>query len=121
MYTLSVNTYISAAHQLNDYDGPCARIHGHNWKIQIEVRADTLDKIGISVDFNDLEKWLWQIVGPLDHQLINTVPPFDKINPTAENIVKYTFDQMKKQLPGHVTLLRVSAWETDSCLVSYEE
>jgi 6-pyruvoyltetrahydropterin/6-carboxytetrahydropterin synthase len=121
MYTLSVNTYISAAHHLNNYEGPCARVHGHNWKIQIDVRAETLNKAGIAVDFSDLEKWLWQIVGAFDHQMINSVPPFDKINPTAENLVKYTFDEMKKKLPAQVTLIRVSAWETDSCMVSYEE
>ena len=121
MYTLSVSQYISAAHQLNDYDGPCSRIHGHNWKVQIDVRAHSLDNTGIAVDFNDLEKWLWQIIGPLDHQLINTVPPFDRLNPTAENLVQYIFTEMKKRLPSGVTLVRVSAWETDSCMVSYEE
>ena len=121
MYKLSVNKYIAAAHQLNEYDGPCARIHGHNWKFQIDVLAEQLDKTGITVDFNDLEKWLWQIIGPFDHQLINTVTPFDQINPTAENLVKYTFEEMKKRLPADVTLLRVSAWETENCMVAYEE
>ena len=121
MYTLSVIKYISAAHQLNNYDGPCARIHGHNWKIQIDVRADILDELGIAVDFNDLEKWLWEIIGPFDHQLLNSIPPFDKINPTAEHIVKYVFGQMKKRLQDKAILLRVTAWETDSCMVSYEE
>jgi 6-pyruvoyltetrahydropterin/6-carboxytetrahydropterin synthase len=121
MYTLSVNKYISAAHQLNDYNGPCARIHGHNWKIQVDVRVAYLDNIGIAVDFNDLDDWLWQIIGPFDHQLINSVPPFDKINPTAENLVKFIFEQLKERLPQGVTPFRVTACETDSCMVSYEE
>ena len=121
MYTLSVNKSISAAHQLQDYNGPCARIHGHNWKIQIDVYTEKLDERGIAVDFNDLEKWLWQIVGPFDHQLINTVKPFDRVNPTAENLALYIFKEMKKRLPAGVRLARVSAWETENCMVSYEE
>lgn len=121
MYKLSVSKYISAAHQLNEYDGPCARIHGHNWKIQIDVQAEILSKTGIAIDFNDLERWLWQIIGPFDHQLINTMTPFDHLNPTAENLVKYIFEEMKKKLPEGARLARVSAWETDSCMVSYEE
>ena len=121
MYTLAVDRIISMAHQLNNYQGPCARIHGHKWKLRVEVNAQTLNKIGIAIDFIDLEKWLWEIVEPFDHNLINRIPPFDKINPTAENLVKYIFGQMKSRLPGTVTLQKVTAWETDSCMVTYEE
>ena len=121
MYILAVDKVISMAHQLNDYPGPCARIHGHNWRFRVEVNAQKLDNIGIAIDFIDLEKGLWEIIKPFDHNLINGVPPFDKINPTAENLVKYIFEQMKSRLPVTVNLQKVTAWETDSCLVSYEE
>lgn len=120
MYTLSVEKSISTAHQLNNYDGPCARIHGHNWKIQIEVTSDTLDKSGIAIDFNLIDEMLWQIIAPFDHQLINKIPPFDKINPTAENLVKHIYDEMNKKIKTHVVLKRVSVWETENYRVSYE-
>ena len=121
MYTLSVERMISTAHQLNNYDGPCARIHGHNWKIQVKVQSEFLNEIGISMDFSDLDKYLWQIVGPFDHQLLNTVPPFDKLNPTAENLVKYIYNQVKTVLPPKINVKRVKIWETDQSAVSYEE
>jgi len=121
MYILAVEKSISMAHQLNDYQGPCARIHGHNWRFRAEFKAEKLDELGIAVDFIDLESWLWEVLEPFDHNLINQIPPFDKINPTAENLVKYTFDKIKSRMPGNILLKRVTAWETESCMVSYEE
>jgi 6-pyruvoyltetrahydropterin/6-carboxytetrahydropterin synthase len=121
MYTLSVDKVISTAHQLRDYDGPCARVHGHNWKIQMVVQSKDIDDRGIAIDFNEMDEKLWEVIGPFDHQLINSIPPFDKINPTAENLVKYIFEQLKSKFSGHVTLKKVSAWETDAYMVSYEE
>jgi len=64
---------------------------------------------------------LWQIVGPFDHQLLNTVPPFDEVNPTAENLVKYIYNQIKTVLPQKISITRVKIWETDQSAVSYEE
>ena len=121
MYTLSVEKMISSAHQLNKYEGPCAHIHGHNWKIKVFVQSESLEKSGIALDFSDLDQLLLQIVEPFDHQLINTIPPFDKINPTAENIVKYIYDRMKSMLPDQVSLKNVSIWETENYSVSYKE
>jgi 6-pyruvoyltetrahydropterin/6-carboxytetrahydropterin synthase len=121
MYIIAVDKMISAAHQLHDYDGPCARIHGHNWKVRVEVRADASDDSGITLDFNELESWLEKITARFDHQLINSIPPFDKLNPTAENLVKYIYNQMKEQLPPAMTMYRTSIWETENYMVSYEE
>jgi 6-pyruvoyltetrahydropterin/6-carboxytetrahydropterin synthase len=121
MYTLSVEKVISTAHQLRDYKGPCARVHGHNWRVKLEVRSKKVDDTGIAVDFTILDEKLWEVIRPFDHQLINSVPPFDKLNPTAENIVKFIYDQLKNTLTEEVSLKRVSIWETDEYMVSYEE
>ena len=121
MYTLSVEKMISTAHQLRDYNGPCARIHGHNWKVKLEVQSVDVSKIGIAIDFVELDEKLWEVVGPFDHQLINSIPPFDKLNPTAENLVKHIYEQVKLKLTEEVSILRVSIWETDEYMVSYEE
>jgi len=104
MYTLSIEKNISTAHQLRDYEGPCAQIHGHNWKIRIDVQARSTDEVGIVIDFTSLEKRFWKVIGPFDHKLINTVQPFDHINPTAENLAKYIYDQMVKHLPKKISL-----------------
>ncbi len=121
MYTLSVDKVISTAHQLRDYDGSCARIHGHNWKIRLEIQSKEIDDRGIAIDFTELDKKLLEVIGPFDHQLINSVPPFDKINPTAENLVRFVFNQLKDKFTGHLTLKKVSIWETEAYMVSYEE
>ena len=121
MYTLAVEKIISMAHQLKGYQGPCANIHGHNWKFRIQVTSNQLNRLGIAIDFVDLERWLWEIIGPFDHHLINRIPPFDNLNPTAENLVKYIYEEMKSRLPETVMLQKVTAWETDGCMVSYEE
>jgi len=121
MYTLSVEKMISTAHQLRDYDGPCARVHGHNWKVRLDVQSEQVDERGIAIDFNILDEKLLEVIGPFDHQLINSIPPFDKLNPTAENLVKYIYDQLGNKLTEKVSLKKVSIWETDDYMVSYEE
>ena len=121
MYTLSVQRVISTAHQLRDYDGPCARVHGHNWRIKLDVEFEKVNDTGIAIDFTDLDKKLWDIIGPFDHQFINTVPPFDKLNPTAENLVKYLYHQLQPVFAEQVSLKRVSVWENNAYMVSYEE
>ena len=100
---------------------PCARIHGHNWKVKIDVQSEEIDESGIVIDFTELDKHLAEVIGRFDHQLINDIPPFDKINPTAENLVKYIYQELKIKLSQKVSLLKVSIWETDQYMVSYEE
>jgi len=121
MYKLSVDKVISTAHQLRDYDGPCAQVHGHNWKVRLEVQSEDIDKSGIAIDFTELDEKLWEVIGPFDHQMINSIQPFDKINPTAENLVKYIYTQLKTKLIDNVSIKKVSIWETDEYMVSYEE
>ena len=119
MYRLSAQTIISAAHKLNNYNGPCARLHGHNWKIRVEVSANQLDEVGITLDFDEIKKLTWQVVGKFDHNYFNEIPPFDKINPTAENIVKYIFEEFCKIIPKEVRLEKVSLWETEEFKIDY--
>lgn len=121
-YTLRVLTDFASAHTLRDYPGQCANMHGHNWKVEAEVEADTLDDAGMAVDFKVVKKAAREIAGQLDHRYLNDVPPFDTVNPTAENIARWFFREMTERLnrPG----LRVSAltlWETDRACVRYTE
>jgi 6-pyruvoyltetrahydropterin/6-carboxytetrahydropterin synthase len=121
VYILSIETSISSAHLLRDYDGPCSRNHGHNWKIRVEVGTNDLDEQGIAIDFLDLKKITWQVVGPFDHNNFNDIPPFDKLNPTAENIVKYFYDEIEKLLPSGITMKSIRLWETEKYAVEYQK
>ena len=112
---------ISAAHVLRDYDGPCSRVHGHNWFVKIDVCTEQLNSVGLSIDFKDLDDILWEVIGPFDHNNFNDFKPFDELNPTAENIARYFHEQIKKRLPQEIKLEKTTIWETEDYLVEYFE
>lgn len=120
MYRLSAELKISAAHQLRNYDGPCARIHGHNWKVKVEVCATELDKIGMAIDFADLKDITWRVIGKYDHNNFNAIAPFDNINPTAENIARYFYHEISALLPQGIKMCSIEIWETDKYKVAYD-
>ena len=121
MYKLSALLNFSSAHYLNDYDGNCARLHGHNWKVQVEVAAGELNKLGMAMDFKDLDKLAWDVIGKFDHQVVNKINPFDALNPTAENMARYFYREINKGLPAGIKMEKLSLWETDKYLVEYCE
>jgi len=122
MYTVTIETEFSAAHIIRGYNGPCARPHGHNWKVTVEAKTDILDKLGMSVDFYVLQKKTDEIVAQFDHRDLNTTPPFDQaLNPTSENIARYIFDELKKILPAQMTLSFVAIGETGKYTAKYSE
>lgn len=120
MFKLSIETHISAAHLLRNYEGPCSRLHGHNWKVKVEVRAHTLNAVGIAIDFKDLKDITWQVIGRFDHNNFNEIAPFNDINPTAENIVRFFYEEIAKKLPEEIKLSKISLWETEKYRVEYE-
>jgi 6-pyruvoyltetrahydropterin/6-carboxytetrahydropterin synthase len=122
MYTVTIETEFSAAHIIRGYNGPCSRLHGHNWKVIVEAKAEELDTIGMSIDFYSLRKMTEKITAKFDHRDINSIPPFNKeLNPTSENIAQYIFNELKKQLPLHVRLSFVAIGETGQYMAKYSE
>jgi 6-pyruvoyltetrahydropterin/6-carboxytetrahydropterin synthase len=121
-YTLKVLIDFSAAHSLRGYVGDCARVHGHNWKIEAEIKTKSLNDIGIAVDFKDVRRAMEEISDILDHQYLNEIPPFDTINPTAENMAAWFYKQLAPQLIAPTQkLLAISLWETERSSVRYSE
>jgi 6-pyruvoyltetrahydropterin/6-carboxytetrahydropterin synthase len=122
MFTVTIETEFSGAHNLRGYDGACSRLHGHNWKVTVEARTEILDNIGMSIDFYVLKKKTEEVTAKFDHRDINTVPPFDHaLNPTSENLARYIFDELKKKLPPHVRLSYVAIGETELYSAKYSE
>jgi 6-pyruvoyltetrahydropterin/6-carboxytetrahydropterin synthase len=122
MYELTVEVSFAAAHQLRGYKGNCENIHGHNWRVQINVMAERLNEIDIAMDFRDLKKIAREVVAPLDHVLLNDVFPFTEKNPSSENIAKWIFDSLKKKINnGTLRVAAVTVWESDSASASYYE
>lgn len=121
-YLLKVQIDFSAAHALRGYIGDCARLHGHNWKIEAEIKTSTLNEIGIAVDFKDVRRAMDEIADILDHRYINEIPPFDIINPTAENIAAWFYQQLAPQIKSPTDkLTAIRLWETDRASVRYSE
>ncbi len=121
-YTMKVVTDFAAAHYLRGYDGPCSRLHGHNWKVEVEACANELDEIGMGLDFAVLKSATKALLADMDHYNLNDMAPFDEINPTAENIAAHLFRALSERLNDQrVRISRVTIWETERACVSYSE
>ncbi len=119
VYQLNVEAQFAAAHQLRAYRGKCEQLHGHNWRVRLGVAGDRLDAIGLLVDFGDLKAWLNEVLERLDHVMLNEIEPFDKINPTSENLACYITEAMAGKLPAHIRVAEVTVWESDRCSATY--
>ncbi|RLD18441.1 MAG: 6-carboxytetrahydropterin synthase QueD [Caldiserica bacterium] len=112
MYRVVVSGSFSSAHYLRGYKGKCEKLHGHNWKIEVEVEGEELDKKGLLIDFKKLKKILNNILNELDHRNLNEVPYFKKKNPSSENIAFYVYKKMKEKIKG-LKIVSVSCWEKE--------
>ena len=122
MYDVTIKTGFSAAHQLRLYDGKYENLHGHNWTAQVTVEADELNPIGVGIDFVELKEMVDRILSRLDYQNINEISPFDKENPSAENIARWLFLELKTQIDTESTRVkRVEVCEMEGCGASYFE
>ena len=99
-YTYRVRTEarFEAAHFLRTYRGATEPVHGHSWVVEAELEADGLDEDGIAADFVSVSKALNELAASLDTTFLNENPPFDEINPTAENVARWFFDQLETRL-----------------------
>ncbi len=121
MYELKVETDFAAAHQLAMVGEKCENLHGHNWKIEVIVAGETLDKGGVLMDFGIIKQHVRAVMETLDHKFLNELEFFsDAVPPSSENIARYVADSLKKQLdnPG-VKIARVSAWESKNACATY--
>jgi 6-pyruvoyltetrahydropterin/6-carboxytetrahydropterin synthase len=122
MFELTVERRFSAAHSLRDYDGPCARLHGHNYRVEISVSNPELDDAGMIVDFTILKAACDEVLARYDHQCLNELPEFAERNVTAENLAVSIFQQLAAHLTQHaVRMSSVRLWETDGSSVTYRE
>ncbi len=120
MFDVSVEETFAAAHQLREYKGKCENLHGHNYRVRITVMAEDLDRTGLVVDFVELKRGMRAVVERLDHKYLNEMPPFDTLNPSAENLAKYFYDQMPPSLKsGRARIASVKIWETETSTATY--
>ncbi len=122
MFELVVRTHFSSAHNLRGYQGKCEELHGHNWKVGVKLAAETLDHLGMVVDFKIVKQKLNEIITQLDHKYLNHIPPFTDINPSSENIAFYIYQELKNKIDNsRIKLIKVTVWESADSSASYCE
>src|ERR1051326_3190192 len=125
MYEVTVERSFAAGHYLRNYKGKCENPHGHNYKIRVTPQGRELDAAGLLLDFKDLKFVMKKTIERLDHQMMNDIEPFTVLNPSAENIAKYFFDQTNGELKdlthGRVSVKDVTVFETDVTTATYYE
>jgi 6-pyruvoyltetrahydropterin/6-carboxytetrahydropterin synthase len=125
VFEISKDFVFSAAHQIRFHGGKCERLHGHNWRVRVHVQASQLNKIGMVVDFADLQKLVAEVGARFDHRNVNEIPPFDTENTTAELIARFFYLEVAGRLAaseaGRVTVSKVEVWENEGSLAVYRE
>ncbi len=120
MFEVSVEYTFAAGHALRGYKGKCENVHGHNYKVQLVICGEELDSTGLLIDFGDVRKTIKVLVDRLDHRFLNDLEPFDKLNPSAENLAKYFCDELEPPVKARGLKIRaVTIWETDTTSATY--
>ena len=125
MYEVTVEDTFAAGHYLRNYKGKCENPHGHNYKVRVTLAGRDLDNAGLLLDFTVLRDVMKHVIERLDHQMINEIAPFTEVNPSAENLAKYFYDEtngnLKKVTQGRVFVKDVTIYETDTTTAKYSE
>lgn len=121
LYELTVIVEFEAAHRIVDYPGKCNRLHGHNWSVEVNVVGTKLNDLGMLIDFKELKKEVNQMIDRLDHYYLNEIEAFKIMNPTAENIAKYIYEELEKSklLSEDNRVKSIKVWESPKSAVTY--
>jgi 6-pyruvoyltetrahydropterin/6-carboxytetrahydropterin synthase len=124
MFEVTVEGGFSSGHYLRNYRGKCENPHGHNYKVRVTLHGKELDEAGLLLDFKLLKQVMRPVIDRIDHQMLNELEPFTVLNPSAENIAKYFYDELADGVhgdgeQGRVRIANVTVWETDTSIASY--
>lgn len=120
-FTVRVSAEFEAAHHLREYVGGPEPLHGHSWRIEAALTTDALGPYDLSVDFVPAERLVRDLAVRLHDRDLNTIPPFDRRNPTAENVALWVADEIRASdvLGESVRLEEVTVWEGPRNSVTY--
>jgi 6-pyruvoyltetrahydropterin/6-carboxytetrahydropterin synthase len=120
MYRISVRSHFDAAHALRGYKGKCENLHGHRFEVVAALGVHQTDDTGLGYDFAALKESLNSVLKGLDHANLNDTPPFDKLNPSSENLAQYIYGELKAKVQS-AHLVCVEVWESPDAWVAYSE
>ena len=125
MFEVTVEAGFSSGHYLRNDKGKCENPHGHNYKVRVTLAGAELDSTGLLLDFKLLKQVLKPVIERIDHQMLNDIEPFITLNPSAENLARYFYEQTNLQLEsmtqGRVGVKDCTIWETDTTTATYYE
>ena len=120
MFEINIWSHFSAAHRLDGYQGECANLHGHNWKIRLGIFCKKTNKIGMTIDFKVLKKQFEKILSEFDHKYLNSLECFAEQNPTSELIAKTLFEKTSAQInDSNCKVKEIEVWESEKYSVVY--
>lgn len=119
MFELTAIESFSAAHSLRNYQGPCEKLHGHNFKVEVTISCKRLNKLSIGMDFKEIKQILRDILKKLDHTFLNELPYFKSVNPTSEEIARFIYMEMKNRVDNNCKMKCVVVWESDNSKATY--
>lgn len=117
MYRLRARVHFDSAHKLENYEGECARLHGHRWEVEVSICSEELDETGFVIDFKDVKEQLKDILP--DHRYLNEEYEF---NPTAENISRHIYEELRERLDIRegAWIDSITVWESPNSSVTYK-
>jgi len=121
MFELKVVTHFAAAHQLKMVAKKCESLHGHNWKVEVYLTGEELNRAGVLMDFGEIKKEVSSIMKTLDHRFLNETETFhDDHPPSSENIARYIAIELQAAIKDPaIKVSRVTAWESENACAAY--
>lgn len=122
MFEAAYETTFCATHVLTRDGRPIEPLHGHDWRVEAVAEGDTLDAIGVVVDFEHLKKAVSEVASRFHYADITSHPDFAGQSPSAEAVARYFFREVKKAMGAEgAALRRVRIWEAPGCSATYYE
>ena len=120
MYEVKIVTQFAAAHRLENFNGKCESLHGHNWKVEVFLAGPTLDGTGLLLDFGVVKARTRKVLEEIDHKYLNELDAFQGRNPSSENLALYLYERLGALFNRDgVKIHRVNVWESDTSCASY--
>ena len=120
MYELKIVTQFAAAHRLENFNGKCESLHGHNWKVEVFLAGKDLDGTGLLMDFGAVKARTKEVLEEIDHKYLNELAAFQDRNPSSENLACYLYERLGAIINRDgVKVRRVDVWESDTSCASY--
>jgi len=122
LFEVAYETTFCATHVLHDGGTPIEPQHGHDWRVEVVASGETLDRLGVVVDFEHLKKAVGEVCQRLHYGDITSHPDFAGVSPSAEVVARYFFREVVARMGSEGRhLSRVRVWEAPGCSATYSE